>query len=106
MTGQEVTLGFKPRALLTQHFDQRVQRLEPGVGDGGIGQRPQTLGGLQFRRIGWEGDPLETSGSPFVVTDVEARPVLDHHHMVVWTCIHTLCERRHDRLISASVHLR
>ena len=74
MTGQEVMLSFKPRALLTQHFDQRVQRLEPGVGDGGIGQRPQMLGGLQFRRIGWEGDPLETSGSPFVVTDVEAPP--------------------------------
>ena len=55
VTGQEVALGFKPRTLLAQHFEQRVQRLEPGVGDSGIGQRPQTLGGMQFWRIGWEG---------------------------------------------------
>ena len=70
VTGKQVTLGFQPRTLMAQDFDQRVERLEPGIGDGGIGQGPQSLGGLQFWGIGGEVDPLETSGPPFIVTDL------------------------------------
>ena len=43
VVGQQVTLGFQPRTLMAQDFDQRVQRLKPGIGDGGIGQGPQSL---------------------------------------------------------------
>ena len=106
VTGKQVTLGFQPRTLIAQDFNQRVERLEPGIGDGGISQGPQTLGGLQFWGIGGEGGPLETSGPPFIVTDMEARPVLDHHHVVVRTSSDTLCERRHDRLVGGLAHLR
>ena len=59
VTGQQFTLGFQPRTLIAQDFDQRVERLKPGIGDGGIGQGPQSLGGLQFWGIGGEVDPLE-----------------------------------------------
>ena len=90
---------------MAQDFDQRVQRLKPGIGDGGIGQGPQSLGGLQFWRIGGEGDPLETSGPPFIVTDMEARPVLDHNHMVVRTRPHTVRKRCHDCLVGSLTHL-
>ena len=105
VTGQQFTLGFQPRTLIAQDFDQRVERLEPGIGDGGIGQGPQSLGGLQFWRIGEEGGPLVSSGSPFIVTDMEARPVLDHNHMVVRTRPHTVRKRCHDCLVGGLIRI-
>ena len=95
VTGQQVTLSFQPRTLIAQDFDQCVERLKPGIGDGGIGQGPQSLGGLQFWRIGGEGNSLEISGPPFIVTDMEARPVLDHNHMVVQTRPAVVPDRGH-----------
>jgi hypothetical protein len=48
VSGEEIVLGFEPGTLLAEHVDQGVQRLEPSIDDGGIGQGPEAFGGLQF----------------------------------------------------------
>ena len=52
-----------------------------------------------------KGDPLETSGPPFIATDMEAHPVLNHH-VVVKTCTHILGERCHGGLVGGLTHFR
>lgn len=48
MTGEQVILSFEPDALLTRYFGQGLQRLEPGIGDGGVSGSPQSFSRLQF----------------------------------------------------------
>ena len=40
-----------------------VERLEVAVGDGFVDERPEVLGGLEFRRVGWQVDEPDASGT-------------------------------------------
>ena len=48
MAGQQIPLRFEPSTLFAERLRQGIQRLEPGIGDGRIGQGPQAFDRLQF----------------------------------------------------------
>ena len=49
MAGQQIPLRFEPSTLFAEHLSQGIQGLEPGVGNGRIGQGLQRFGRLKFR---------------------------------------------------------
>lgn len=94
--GEEVGLCFEPGAAFSKHLREVVQGVEGPIGHGGVGERPEPLGGLQLWGIGGQGDGLNTWGLSLPSRDMKAGAVLDHEHVMVGVRADTVGEGGHD----------
>lgn len=58
------------------------------IGQRRVGQRPQVLSWLEFRRVGWQKEQMDMVGHAQVDTAVPARAVKDEHNLLVWARAH------------------
>lgn len=58
----EIGLLLEDQAALGLHCFEDGQALEPAVGERLVGQGPEMLGWLQFRRIGWQDHHVDALG--------------------------------------------
>lgn len=66
VSGQEIGLCLQPRTLLPQHRLELVQGVTTSIGDGGMRELPEALGGVQCRGRGGQAVSTDAQGCPRV----------------------------------------
>ena len=51
-----------------------------------IGERPQMLGGLELRRVGWQEEQMDVIGNPESQARMPASPIQDEDNLLVRAC--------------------
>lgn len=74
---------LEPAAALGLHLFQLIQRGEDPIGQRLIGERPKPLSRLEFGRIRWEKQQVDSLGKRNLGTLVPTGPIQDQHDLFV-----------------------
>jgi hypothetical protein len=88
----DLWMNLEPPTALSLHLLQLVERGKDSIGQRLIGKRPESLGRLDFRRIGRQEDQMDALGKPKVSTTVPSCPIEDEHDLFVWPRSNLLSE--------------
>jgi hypothetical protein len=88
----EIRTGLERQTASRLGVLQLVDRGEMTVEERCVGERPQMLGGLEFRRVRWQEEQVDVVGDAQALRTVPAGPIQHEHDLFVWPGPHLACE--------------
>ena len=94
MRADDLRLVLQHNTALDLCSLELIKRAERLVGDPLVGERPQTLTGLQFGRIGWQEEQMDTFGHHEFFAGMPASLIEDQQDALRWAGADGLGELR------------
>ena len=85
-------MSLEPATALSLHLFQLVERCESPIGKWFIGERPQPFGGLQFRRMRWQKEQVQSLWQAEIMALVPACLIQNQGNLFVWPDSLFICE--------------
>jgi hypothetical protein len=77
-------MSLEPTAALGLDLFKLVERAEDPIGERLIGERPQTFGWLQLRRMRWQKEQMQSFGNHKITAFVPACLIENEKDVLVW----------------------